>query len=146
MPKTVHVVCPHCDTVNRAPVDKLVPGAHGKCGKCGQPLFAAHPVEITADRFEKHLAESGLPLLVDFWATWCGPCRMMAPMFAQAAETLEPRARLLKVETESEPALAARYGIQSIPTMILFDNGREIARTSGAMDTRAIVAWFEANV
>ncbi|MGE4528383.1 MAG: thioredoxin TrxC [Rhodospirillaceae bacterium] len=142
MTETIHVVCPHCDAVNRAPTAKLTPGAHGKCGSCGKPLFEGRPVELSAARFEKHLAGSGLPLLVDFWATWCGPCRMMAPMFAQAAQNLEPRARLVKVETEAEPALAARYGIQSIPTLVLFDSGREIARISGAMDARAIADWF----
>lgn len=133
------IVCPACAASNRVPQDKL--GSGGKCGRCGFRLFAGEPVTLTAANFDKHLARSGIPLLVDFWATWCGPCRQMAPAFAAAAVQLEPAMRLGKLDTEAEQAIAGRYGIRSIPTMILFAAGREIARQSGAMPTASIVGW-----
>lgn len=139
MSDSLHIVCPACDAVNRIPRARL--GEGPKCGKCHAPLFSGHPVELTAARFQRHLERSDLPLLVDFWAPWCAPCRMMAPAFAQAATQLEPRLRLVKVDTESEPSLGARYGIRSIPTLVLFANGRELARQSGAMGAADIVRW-----
>jgi thioredoxin 2 len=114
------------------------------CGKCHRPLFPGEPVELTAARFDKHLTQSGIPLLVDFWAPWCGPCRMMAPAFQQAAQALQPNIRLAKVNTENEPAPAARYNIRSIPTMILFSNGQEAARQTGALTSvQMIVSWAQ---
>ncbi|MCC7410057.1 MAG: thioredoxin TrxC [Gammaproteobacteria bacterium] len=139
---TVHVVCPHCDAVNRAPAAKLVPGARGKCGKCARALFAGAPIAVDAVRLRAH-AGGDLPLVVDFWAAWCGPCRTMAPHFERVATELEPRVRLAKVDTEAAPALAAEYGIRSIPTLVLLRGGREIARHSGAMDSAGIRAWVE---
>ena len=139
MDASKHVVCPHCGGVNRVPVARL--GAGGKCGRCKAPLFDGRPLAVGAAAFQTQLQRSELPLLVDFWAPWCGPCRMMAPAFEQAAGMLEPDVRLLKVNTEEEQTVAAQFGIRSIPTMILFAGGRELARMSGAMDGQGIARW-----
>jgi thioredoxin 2 len=139
-----HIVCPHCDAVNRVPSDKL--SEQPVCGKCKQPLFTAHPLELNNVNFARHIGRSDIPVLVDFWAPWCGPCRMMAPAFAQAAGTLEPEVRLVKVNTEEAQDLAARYNIRSIPTMALFRNGVEVARQAGAMDAGNIVRWVKSQL
>jgi thioredoxin 2 len=135
----LHVVCPHCDTINGVPHARLPQG--GKCGRCGAALFDGHPVPLTATRFERHAREGDLPLLIDFWVSWCGPCRMMAPVFEQAAAQLEPYVRLVKIDTEAEPGLAARFGIRSIPTLVIVHRGREAARTAGAMNLPALLGW-----
>ncbi|MDH4041886.1 MAG: thioredoxin TrxC [Gammaproteobacteria bacterium] len=135
------VVCPHCPAVNRIPDARLADKP--RCGKCGKALFTGHPLELTGASFDRHLQRGELPLVVDFWAEWCGPCKMMAPAFAQAAGQLEPRVRLAKVDTEAQQAIAARYNIRSIPTLVLFRGGREIARQAGAMSANAIVQWVE---
>lgn len=137
------VLCPHCDARNRVPESQT--GEGGKCGKCGQPLFSGKPIILTMARFDRHAA-SDLPLLVDFWATWCGPCRAMAPTFEAAAKEMEPRLRFGKVDTDAEPELSARYNIRSIPTMMLFANGKEKARVSGALPAADLRRWIQQNL
>ncbi|MFH1870309.1 MAG: thioredoxin TrxC [Pseudomonadota bacterium] len=139
MSEPVIVVCPHCHAANRLPAERLADGA--TCGKCKARLFSGKPVELAAANFDSHVGRSEIPVLVDFWAPWCGPCRTMAPAFAQAAQQLEPEFRLVKVNTEDEQQLAARFGIRSIPTLALFRSGREVARQAGAMDAASLVRW-----
>jgi thioredoxin 2 len=138
-----HIVCPHCDTVNRVPPERL--SEQPVCGKCAKLLFEGKPIDVDSQRFDKHILRNDIPVVVDFWATWCGPCKMMAPQYAQAATTLEPKVRLLKVDTEAVQDVAARFHIRSIPTMILFKGGTEIARQPGAMDARGIAAWVQSH-
>ena len=141
MTAPLHIVCPHCHTTNRVQAADL---AHAPdCGHCHQGLFAGLPLELDAASFDKHVARSHIPVLVDFWAPGCGPCRQMAPAFTQAARALEPRVRLAKLNTEDHQAIAARYAIRSIPTMILFQQGREAARISGALGAADIVRWVQ---
>jgi len=137
----VLTACPSCSTLNRLPREKLAPGAGGKCGQCGAALFDGHPVALNSGNFDAHASRSDLPLLVDFWAPWCGPCRAMAPQFEKAAARLEPGVRLAKVNTDEEQELAARFSIRGIPTIVLMAKGREVARHSGVMDAEGIRQW-----
>ena len=140
MTEPLHVPCPHCGATNRVPAGRLE--EHPVCGKCRQPLFEGRPIALDEASFDRYVS-GDLPVVVDFWAPWCGPCRAMAPQFERAAGELEPHVRLAKLNTEEAQSLAARYGIRSIPTLIAFRNGREIARQSGAMDAGALARWVK---
>ena len=139
MSDSLHVVCPHCHTTNRVREADL--GKAPDCGQCHKSLFTGKPVELDEAAFERHVQKSQIPLLVDFWAPWCGPCRMMAPAFEQAAAQLEPHVRLVKVNTDEAQMLGAKMAIRSIPTIALFADGKEVARQAGAMGTADIVRW-----
>lgn len=139
MTDSLHLVCPYCQAINRVPTARL--SEEPNCGQCHRQLFNGQPVELTAATLARQLDRNDIPLLVDFWAPWCGPCKMMAPAFVQAAAMLEPHLRLAKVNTDVEQTLGAQYNIRSIPTLILFKGGRELARQPGAMTAEEIVRW-----
>jgi thioredoxin 2 len=135
-----HVVCPHCDSVNRLPPDR--PSAKAKCGRCHRPLFSGHPVAASAKGFAVQIERNDIPVVVDFWAEWCGPCKAMAPVFDRLAAEFEPDVRFLKIDTEAEPGLAARYNIRGIPALILFHKGKVVAQRAGAADAHTLRAWL----
>jgi thioredoxin 2 len=136
------IICPSCNGIVGVPAERLTDAP--KCPRCHTALFAGHPVELTSASFEQHVAKTDLPMVVDFWAPWCGPCRMMAPAFEQAARRIEPNARFAKLNTDEAQEIAGRYGIRSIPTLIVFKDGREVARQPGAMGAEALVRWVSA--
>ena len=141
MIEAFHVVCPECDKVNRVPQTR--PAGSAKCGQCGTKLFTGKPVALSGARLKQHLTRNDIPVVADFWAAWCGPCRAMAPVFEKAAEELEPKARFVKIDVEADPQIAAEYRVQGIPALFIFKRGQIAARWAGAMDFNALRQWVE---
>jgi thioredoxin 2 len=141
MTESRHIVCPHCDSINRIPADK--DARQAKCGRCHKPLFTGGAIPVSAKSFDVHIRNNDIPVVVDFWAEWCGPCKAMAPMYERVAAEMEPNLRFLKVDTEREPQLAARYGIQGIPTLMVFRKGTILAQRAGAVDGQTLRAWLQ---
>jgi thioredoxin 2 len=139
-----HIVCPHCASTNRVPAGK--PPLEARCGVCHRALFDGHPAAVDRAKLEKHLHGNDIPVLIDVWAPWCGPCRAMAPMFERAARALEPALRLVKLNADEEPEVASGFGVTGIPALLLLWRGRVLARTAGAMDERGIVAWVRSKL
>ena len=138
------IMCPHCAGLNRVPDDKL--SKQATCGKCKQALFTGKPIEMNGEQFIRAMNKTDQPLVVDFWAPWCGPCQGFAPTFARAAAEFEPQARFVKINTENEQSIGAQFGIRSIPTLAIFQNGQELTRLSGAMDFGGFSQWLQQNL
>jgi len=141
MSNPIKIVCPYCDAVNKLPSDKL--GAGGACGKCKKKLFTGKAVTLKAANAQRHFEQSGIPVVVDCWAAWCGPCKSFAPTFKKAAKKLEPKARFATLDTEQEQRLASRFKIRSIPTLLIMKNGKEVARQAGVMNLAQLEAWLK---
>lgn len=141
--QTRQIVCPHCTAINRVPADR--PAKKAKCGGCHKALFEGKPVAVSAAGFATHVQRNDIPVVADFWAAWCGPCRAMAPAFERAAGEMEPQVRFLKVDTDAEQGLAAQYNIRSIPTLLLFRGGKVVAQRAGASDAASLQAWIRQN-
>lgn len=141
MSERVNIVCGQCDSIVGVPPERIT--QQPRCPKCHQALFSGHPLELQEHNFDRHVTRVSMPLVVDFWAPWCGPCLAMAPQFERVAQRLEPQLRFAKLNSDSAPQISARFGIRSIPTLILFRGGEEIARQSGAMDASTLQGWLQ---
>jgi thioredoxin 2 len=137
------LVCPNCNTVNRVPANKTA--SEAKCGNCHQAIFTGSAVPVSEKSFDRHIQRDGIPVVVDFWAEWCGPCKVMSPTFESVAAELEPNVRFLKVDTEAQPALAARFNIRSIPMMMMFKDGHIVAQRAGAVSAESLRGWIAQN-
>jgi thioredoxin 2 len=140
---SILLVCPNCDTVNRVPANKAT--SEAKCGNCHRAIFTGLPIAVSEKSFDRHIQRDGIPVVVDFWAEWCGPCKVMSPTFERVAAELEPNVRFLKVDTEAQPGLAARYNVRSIPMMMLFKDGRLVAQRAGAISAESLRGWIAQN-
>jgi thioredoxin 2 len=141
MSERLTIVCGQCDAIVGVPRERFT--QQPRCPQCHQALFSGHPIELQEQNFDKHVSRAGVPLVVDFWAPWCGPCRAMAPHFEQVAQCMEPHVRFAKLNSDTAPQISARFGIRGIPTLILFRGGQEIARQSGAMDAATLQRWVQ---
>ncbi|MFT6435037.1 MAG: thioredoxin 2 [Candidatus Azotimanducaceae bacterium] len=139
-----NIVCPHCFVTNKVPDERSPVSA--KCGKCGDLLFTGKPIPVNSEQFKKMVGYNSIPVVVDFWAAWCGPCKSFAPIFEQASQQLEPKLRFLKLDTEACSDIASLYRIQSIPTLIEYRNGKEHTRQSGAMPLAQLLSWLDSRV
>ena len=144
MSEPILVVCTHCLSTNRLPQDKLAAG--GKCGACHEPLFSGQPVDLTTSNFQQFVQKNQIPVVIDYWAPWCGPCKMMAPVYAQVTRQMEPYVRFAKINTETQQSLAASANIRSIPTLVIYRGGVEVGRVAGALDEKNLIAWIQRNI
>lgn len=144
MSEYIHIVCPHCNGTNRIPSSKVPQEA--KCGRCKKSILDTRPIELTRDNLEQHLQKNDIPVIIDFWAPWCGPCKIMGPNFEKASANFKARVRFAKVNTEDQQSLGAHFNIRSIPTLVLFKNGKEVDRVSGALDASALTQWINTKI
>ena len=144
MSEFTHIVCPYCNGTNRLPSNKISQDV--KCGRCKKPIFDTKPITLTTDNISQHLEKNDIPVMIDFWAPWCGPCKVMGPNFEQASRNFKTKVRFAKVNTEDQQSLGAHFNIRSIPTLVLFKEGKEVDRVSGALDANALISWINSKL